>query len=137
LWVSLAAASMEVMRLIAALVMAGLLLSAASPAVADEDRVRRHGSCSGGPSEWRLIVRQETATTLRVRWEIERGEPNQVWQLFLSDNGTRFYAGTKTSDNDGSVRVRRFTRDRDGSDRIKGSGVNLETGETCYGSVLF
>jgi hypothetical protein len=126
------------MRAFVALVVAVALLGlSASPSAAEDERVRRRGSCSGGPSDWRLVVRQETDTTLRVKWEIDGGAADQVWQLFLSDNGTRFYAGTKTSDGGGSVRVQRVTRDRIGTDHVKGSGVNLATGETCNGSVAF
>ena len=111
-----------------------VLMLGAGPALA-RDEARRHGSCSSGPSEWTLRVEPESSTSLRVRFEIEGGEPDQVWQLFLSDDGTRIYAGSKESDGGGHVRVRKITPDRDGPDRIKATGVNLATGESCAGFV--
>ena len=109
----------------------------AGPVQARDDEVRRHGSCSGGPSEWKLRVRSETGTSLRVMFVIEESAAGQEWQLFLSDDGTRIYAGSKVSNDEGKVRVRKITTDRDGSDRIKASGVNVVTGESCSGSLTY
>jgi hypothetical protein len=108
----------------------------ARSAAARDDEVRRSGPCSG-PSDWKLVVRRETATTLKVKLEIEHGAPDQTWQLFLSDNGTRFYAGTKVSGPNGYVRVVRYPTDRSGTDRIKGTGVNAVTGESCAGYLSY
>lgn len=96
-----------------------------------------HGSCSGGPSGFRLRVQPGVGDSLRVRFEIEGDEPGQRWQLFMSDNGARIYARTKVSDDEGRVRVRKATDDRPGRDRISATGVNLDTGESCAGSVSF
>jgi hypothetical protein len=95
----------------------------------------RRGSCDGGPSEWRLRVQREGDSSLRIRFQIEDGEPGQTWQLFLSDNGDRVFAGTKTSRDGGRVRVRRVTADRSDRDRISATGVNLDTGESCSASL--
>jgi hypothetical protein len=111
-----------------------VLTIGASSALAG-DEVRQRGSCSGGPSEWRLRVEREDDTSLRVRFDIEGGASGQVWQLFLSDDGERIYAATKESGDGGEVRARRLTADRDGTDRIKATGVNLDTGESCAGRV--
>jgi len=124
-------------RVTSMLLAAALAASLASPAAASDDRVRRRGECAGGPSEWELIVRQETASTLRVSWEIEGGAQGQTWQLFISDNGDRIYVGSKVSRDGSEVRVRRETADRSGTDLVKASGVNLATGESCGGSVRF
>jgi len=115
----------------------GVGTSGIAPARADDDQVRRRDSCSGGPSEWELRVRRVDGSRLRIRFEIEEGTPDNEWQLFLSDNGRRVYAGTKVSDAEGGVRVRRSTADRTGDDLIKASGVDLENGEICSGSVTF
>ncbi len=123
-------------KLLPCLAVALVLMLGAGPALA-QDEASRHGSCSGGPGEWRLRVERESSTSLRVRFEIEHGEPDQVWQLFLSDNGTRIYAGSKESDGGGGVSVRKVTTDRDGADRIKATGVNLATGESCAGVVRY
>ena len=74
---------------------------------------------------------------MRVRFEIKDSKPGQTWQLFLSDNGGRISARTKVSDEGGEVRVRKVTTDREGSDRIKATAVNLDTAESCSGSLTY
>ena len=113
-----------------------LALMIASPAGAD-DEVRRRGDCSGGPGDWVLRVRREDAGRLRVRFKIDDVAAGQSWQLFLSDNGTRIYSGTKTSSSSGEVRVSLLTTNRAGSDRIAASGVNTKNGTTCEGSLSY
>jgi len=114
-----------------------LAVALAAPAAAQDGAVRRRGSCTGGPSDWKLVVRQETASTLRVKFEIEGGAQGQTWQLFLSDNGDRIFAGSRVSADNGYVRIVREPSDRAGADQIKASGVNLDTGESCGGSLTF
>jgi hypothetical protein len=111
-------------------------LMAASPAAAD-DEVRRRGSCSGGPGDWVLRVRREDAGRLRVRFKIDDVAAGQSWQLFLSDNGTRIYSGTKSASSSGEVRVAMLTTNRAGTDRIAASGVNTKNGSTCEGSLSY
>jgi hypothetical protein len=114
-----------------------LLLASAVTRADASDEVRKRGSCSGGPGDWTLRVRRESATTLRVRFVIDDVKPGQSWQLFLSDNGVRIYSGTKVANSLGEVRVTRFTANRAGADRIAASGVNTATGTTCEGSLAF
>ena len=110
-----------------------VLVATAAPVEAGDGETR--GSCSGGPGQLRLRVRHDDGDSLSVRLEIDSDGSDQPWQLFVSDNGTRIYARTKVSDEDGRVRVRRVTDDRAGSDRISASGVNLDTGESCAATV--
>jgi hypothetical protein len=119
------------LSLIAALVLAIM----APPALAGDDEAR--GSCSGGPGEWRLEVSAQGASTLRVRFEIEDVEPGETWQLFISDNGARVYAGTKVADDGGHVRVRTTTADRTGRDRVKATAVNVDIGTSCSASIRY
>jgi len=97
---------------------------------------QRDGSCTGH-GEWRLEVDRRDADTLRVRFRIENTPAGKVWELFLSDNGKRFLATTKTANSDGEVRVSKNTRDRSGTDRVKAYGFSRATGEVCSGSVAF
>jgi hypothetical protein len=113
-----------------------LALMDASPAGAD-DEVRRRGDCTGGPGDWVLRARREDGGRLRVRFKIDDVAAGQSWQLFLSDNGTRIYSGTKTSSSSGEVRVSVLTTNRTGSDRIAASGVNTKNGTTCEGSLSY
>jgi hypothetical protein len=98
--------------------------------------MRREGSCTGH-SDRRLEVERRDANTLQVRFRIEHTAAGATWEVFLSDNGDRFFAGTRTSTSDGELRVRRNTRDRSGTDHIKGYGYSRATGEVCSGSVPF
>ena len=122
-------------RTLAAVVTAVVLLGIGTVAEAS-DGVRREGSCTAG-GDWRLEVRHEDANTLRVRFRIEHTPPGDVWEVFLSDNGTRFFAGARTADGSGEVRVSRLTGDRSGTDRIKGYAYSRDTGETCSGSLAY
>lgn len=97
----------------------------------------REGSCSGGPGDWRLRVRRESATAIRVRFDIEHVDPGDSWQLFLSDNGTRIFAGTRVADANGELHAIRITADRSGTDRVKASGVNITDGGSCDGALTY
>jgi len=120
---------------IRALALALALIFVAAPAHAS-DEVRRRGSCSGGPGDWTLRVRRDDGA-LRVRFTIDDVAAGQSWQLFLSDNGTRIFSGTRTSNAEGEVRASKRTRNRAGSDRIAASGVNTVNGTTCEGSLTY
>ena len=101
------------------------------------DGVRRRGDCAGGEGDWDLRVERVDRNTLAVRFKIDDVDPGETWQMFLSDNGSRVYSGTKTASSDGEVRVRRRIADRSGTDRIGASGVNVNDGTQCQGSVSF
>jgi hypothetical protein len=134
-----AAFTMGSMRLRTALVGASVLLSfvATTPlAEAGSADVTRRGSCSGR-GEWKLRVRHETATTIRVRFQIDRLDTGDTWQLFLSDNGTRILSASRTVGSDGQVRAVKVTSNRPGDDRIKGSGVNTSASGSCDGSLTY
>jgi hypothetical protein len=109
---------------------AALVVAMAVPGSAREDEMRREGSCTG-PSDWRLEVRHEAANTLRVRFRIDHTPSGAVWEIFLSDDGSRFFAGTRTSGSDGELRVVKRVGDRSGTDRIKAYGYSRASGEVC------
>jgi len=97
---------------------------------------RREGSCTKN-GEWRLEVDRRDADTLRVRFRIDKTPAGNVWEVFLSDNGKRFLATTKTANSEGQVRVSKNTRDRSGTDKVKAYAFSRATGEVCSGSVAF
>jgi hypothetical protein len=115
---------------------ATLSMLAAFPALATGTSVQREGSCSG-PGHWRLRASRESATTIRVRFDIEHADPGDSWQLFLSDNGTRIFAGTRVVDPKGELHVTKVTADRSGKDRIKASGVDITAGGSCSGALTY
>jgi hypothetical protein len=100
------------------------------------DDARREGACTDH-GKWRLEVDRRDADTLRVQFRIENTPAGKVWEIFLSDNGTRFLAATRKAGSDGEVRVSKNTRDRSGSDKVKAYGFSRATGEVCSGSVTF
>jgi hypothetical protein len=106
----------------------------AGPVLAHDDAAR--GSCSGGSSEFRLRGQHRDDGSLRIRFEIRGDASGERWQLFMSDNGRRIYARTRVADDGGRVRVQKRTDDRPGRDRISATGVNLNTGESCAGSLF-
>ena len=111
-----------------------LTLTLALPSSAStRDEVRRHGSCSGGRGDWALRVRREGGGRLRVRFRIDHVAAGESWQLFLSDNGTRIFSGTRRSNAGGEVRMTKYPANRPGSDRISASGVNRAHRTTCEG----
>ena len=113
---------------------AALLAGSASVASASDER-RKEGSCSLH-GDWRLEVSHEDRNTLRVRFRIDHTPEGDTWEVFLSDNGTRFFAGTRRADG-GGVRVRKLTGDRSGTDRIKAYAYSRDTGEICQGSLAY
>lgn len=110
-----------------------LVLGSAWPALARG--VEKRGHCSGGSGEWKLSVRSEDAGKLRVRFEIDHVLAGQTWQVFLSDNGIRTFAGTRRADSE--VRVTVYPVNRGGKDRVAASAVNAGSGVSCEGSITF
>jgi hypothetical protein len=101
-----------------------------------EDRAREHGSCSGS-GHWRLVVRPAPAGALRIRFAVRDVDRGHVWQVFLSDDDRRIFAGTRTADDDGRFRVRVRGRDRSGRDHVEASAIDGATGASCSGDVWF
>jgi hypothetical protein len=108
---------------------------AAASSVGPVAGVARHGACVGGPSSWRLRVTADGAGMLVVRFRLAGGSPGETWNLFLDQNGTGFFAGSRVSDENGLVRVRRPTADLSGEDVIRAAGHDVATGEICRGRV--
>jgi hypothetical protein len=117
-------------------VAATFALLAAVPAMAAGDSVVRQGPCSGA-GQWRIRAGRQSATTIKVRFDIKHVAPGDSWQLFLSDDGVRIYAGSRVADSSGELHVVKVTTDRPGIDRVKGSGVNAVSAGSCVGAVSF
>lgn len=98
--------------------------------------VDRRGDCDGR-GEWKIVVRRESSNSLRVRLLIHEVRPGQNWDVFLSDNGHRFYSNTIRASSSGEVKLTRFPADRPGADRIVAAAVNHVTGDDCTGSATF
>ncbi len=97
-------------------------------------RIARN-TCSGR-SHWRLAVRVESPGVLWVRVSLKGGRPGQRWNIYMDDNGTGFFAGSRISGEHGSVVIIRRTADRAGLDRVRMAARNIATSETCRGRVV-
>jgi hypothetical protein len=82
-------------------------------------------------------VSRQSAATIRVRFDIKHATAGDSWQLFLSDDGTRIFAGTRVADSQGELHAVKVTTNRPGIDRVKGSGVNVTAAGSCNGSASF
>jgi hypothetical protein len=109
--------------------------SIGATASADPRAVVRHGACTGN-SRWTLSLREVHGGDLRVRLDVQGGAAGHRWHVFLSDNGTGFYAGTRTAQPDGRFHV----TDRAGAgrrvDRVRAAMNNVMTGEFCAGQAV-
>ena len=123
-------------RAVRAILVACVAVAMFAGSAGASDAARREGACTDH-GRWRLEVDRQDADTLRVRFRIENTPAGKVWEIFLSDNGTRFLATTRKAGSDGEVRVSKNTRDRSGSDKVRAYGFSRATGEVCSGSVTF
>jgi len=95
--------------------------------------VQADGGCTG-PSTW-VLVGKHVDGTLRIRYVIRGGKEGQKWNVFLSDNGTGFFAHARTSHAGGKVVVTTETPDLTGKDKISAGANNVPTGESCGGHI--
>ncbi len=105
-------------------------LLVAAPASAKDGEVVRTGSCSAR-SDWKIKAHHDDGG---IEWELEVDSPRagQTWRVRVWDNGTRVFAGQRTTNaRSGSFEVERTTRNRAGVDKLVGRTLNLRTGETC------
>jgi GTP-dependent phosphoenolpyruvate carboxykinase len=69
-----------------------------------------------------------------VYFEVDSHTAGQVWNVTLTDNGSVFWRGTRTTNRSGDFGVHDWTHDRSGADQIVAKGVNRATGEVCRGA---
>jgi hypothetical protein len=123
------------MRVALAGMVAASLLAAAPSAMAKGAKVTKAGACSAGAT-WKLAVGAEDGGKLEVQFEVQHAQPNKTWTVKLSDNGTRFFNGSRTVNSLGKFTVRTTTKNRAGSDTIRGRATS-PSGQICHGAVTF
>jgi hypothetical protein len=109
-----------------------LIPTTAANASGGSDAVIDRGSCSGS-STFKLKASREDAG-IEVQFEIE-GRAGQTFRVRLLDNGDRVFGARRTTNAAGELRVRRVIDNRAGADHIVARARNVDTGETCVGSV--
>ena len=118
---------------LAALV-ATILLVAAAPATAKDDKdVIRSGSCSGA-TDWKLNLDRDDGR-IEAEFEVDQDRSGQRWRVVLKRDGNRVFRGVRTTHGpSGSFEVERKIRNPAGPDGIKARAVNLRSGEVCKGA---
>ncbi len=113
-----------------------LVLTLASPALANDADVIKRGSCSGH-SDWKLKASPENGR-IEVEGEVDSNVNGQTWRWRMIHNGNVSAKGTATTGgSSGSFEVRRLMVNADGSDQIGWRARNPQSGETCRGSLTF
>jgi hypothetical protein len=92
--------------------------------------VAARGACSMGAS-WKLSLRLEDGGRLKAELEVEEVAPGSQWAIVMSDNGTQFFQGTKTANDNGHVRARAKTANQAGADTVMATATNQSNGEVC------
>jgi hypothetical protein len=105
--------------------------SGAALAHGDDDHERRvTGSCSAA-TDWKLKVKKDDGR-LEVELEIDANRSGQRWAVNMSDNGHRFFTGSRvTGGRSGSFEIERKIVNRRGADRITAVARNPRSGERC------
>jgi hypothetical protein len=117
--------------LVAAMLVAGSV-SAAAPAFAGDDDVRRSGGCSGN-STWKLKLSEEDGG-IEVEYEVDQNVNGDKWRVKLFRNGKRFFRGIRTTKGpSGSFEVERVTANGGGPDHFRARARNRSTDELCKG----
>jgi hypothetical protein len=116
-----------------ALLLAAVVVVAMSPAARATSTgvtVKTHGACSG-PSHWILRIHAATGARLLVTFTVTGGAAGQRWNIFMSDKGVGIFAGSRTTNSDGTFVVSHYVKDLLGLDKINTAANNTDTGETC------
>jgi hypothetical protein len=120
----------------AGLVAVALVGAGSTTANAKGLEVRSSGDCSAS-TNWKLKAKADDGR-LEVEFEVDSNRVGQTWSVRMSDNGTRFFTGSRTTTApSGSFSVERRTANRAGKDRITAVASNAKTGERCSGAVTF
>jgi hypothetical protein len=120
--------------MLATLMVVGLVGAAgAAQASGGDQEVINRGDCSG-ISDWKVRIRTDGPDRLDLNFEA--GEvPGQNWRVRMSYNGSVVFNGVATSGANGEFDVDVEVNNQAGQDRLLGLARNMQTGETCRGSV--
>ena len=120
--------------LVGATLALGAALAVAGPTAAGgAGEVEREGDCTGN-AEWRLEVEHEDGglqVDLRIRQDDQAGK---LWDIRIRHDGVRFFKGTRRTDENGEIRIRRQRPNTAGTDRFSFRAFGPGS-QTCRGAV--
>ena len=99
--------------------------------------VERTGACGSGSAHWDLKAKNLAGGRIYIEFEVDSIPRGARWQMFVSHNGQRIAAVTHTAKTRRGVQVVRVRHNQVGRDRIRASGVNPASGNSCFGRVRF
>ena len=115
---------------------AALTFAAAPAALAGNDDVSRQGSCSAA-SDWDLKVGTDDGQ-LDGEFEVDQNVSGQTWRVRIVRNGIEIFRGRRTTEgSSGSFEVDFRAANLAGDDAVRARAVNVSSGETCVGRVVF
>lgn len=95
--------------------------------------VSASGFCSAG-SLYDLEAEND-GSRIEVSFDVDTSTSGQTWKIRLTNNGSAFFTGTRVTDDEGDWDVDRSTSNTSGTNTIKASTRNTQTGETCQATV--
>ncbi len=99
---------------------------------ADDQEVRKSGSCSGR-ADWEMRLKWDDGR-LEVRAEVDHSRSGKTWSWKIKHNGSVSASG-RTVTRAGGFKVRRTLVDLAGTDRCVFRAVRQKTGEVCKGTI--
>jgi hypothetical protein len=112
---------------------AGLLvlgLVGIAPTAMAANQVVKQGTCTGN-SKATLTLGLDNGR-IEVQYEVDSNHAGQTWRVRLRHDGVLFFSGTRmTQAPGGSFEVRKFVKNRAGTDVFRARARNLSNGEVC------
>ena len=122
-------------RYLTALAIAAALLLPL-PASAGNDDILVEGACSGN-SDWKLKVGTEN-NGLDGEFDVDQNVVGDLWRVRVHQNGIVIaQAQMETLPPSGSFTLDFLSTNEPGDDRFRANAVNLTTGESCKGFLIF
>lgn len=125
---------MKHMSMILGASLAAAALAVPAAATASDDEIRNAGQCSGGTTS-KIKVKPDDGG-LEVEFEVDQNRSGVKWKVKMKDNADVVFKGSaRTHGPSGSFEIERKISNQPGTDSIKGTARNTETGERCAAKV--
>ncbi len=110
-------------------------LALAAPANAKTNTKMSKGDCSA-TSDWKMMAKSKDGS-IRVTGIVKSKTGGQTWTWSVYQNDTLSASGEGTTKSSKKVfRVRESVANTEGTDALAFEAINIESGETCSGSLM-